>query len=74
MERNISIRKSNEICNCNSCSARNYESMGFPNLGDYFKKVDALYEVHIGSLCATLCLECLDELVKHIAVVRGAEL
>lgn len=73
MERNISIRKANEICNCNSCGARNYESSQ-PIYATNTPKVDVIYEVHIGTMCAGLCAACIDELTRHIAVVRGADL
>ena len=72
MERNISIRKTTEICNCNSCGARNYESSQ-PAYASCTPKVEDLFALHIGNHCVHLCRDCLDELVLHIACTRGAE-
>lgn len=73
MESKITIRKSDEICNCSSCGARNYDS-AFAAYSERTLKVSALFEVHIGTQCAILCGDCLDELDMHIAVVRVAEM
>ena len=73
MERNITIRKTTEICNCNGCGARNYNS-SFVVYNEHTPKVDALYELHIGSQCSILCADCVDELSMHIACVRGSDM
>ena len=63
MERKLSITKPNEHCSCNSCHAKNY-------IADerFDKKVDTIFDVHIGNFCIRLCPDCCkvlaDELIK----------
>ena len=66
MERKIKVYPARDRCSCNACYARNYESSLTPQIG---KKVDALYEVHIGQLVSVLCEDCLDTLRTAIDVV-----
>ena len=72
MERNMSIRETrDDCCGCNACGAKNYDSkLALP--GE--KKVDVIYEVRIGVMVNFMCPDCLDALVKEIAVVRGARM
>ncbi len=61
MEQKLSITKANEHCSCNSCHAKNYDS------DDRFdRKVDAIFEVHIGCFCNRLCPDCLKSLAEQV--------
>ena len=71
MERNMSIRRTTDnCCSCNGCGARNYVSR-FATPEE--KTVDIIYEMRISMMVNRLCPDCLDALVKEIAVVRGSE-
>lgn len=59
MNDKLVIRNAGPVESCRVCSARNYDSIIKPELG---KRVDKLYEVHIGSLTPVLCEECLASL------------
>lgn len=72
MDRTITIQKTTDICSCNGCGSRNYNST-LPN-ADHTRRVDTLYELQIGSQCVCLCTDCLDALTMQIAVVLGAAL
>ena len=72
MERKITINMATDICNCNSCGARNYDST-MPVYDAHTPKVDVLFDLHIGPQCICLCSDCLDALTMHIACIRGDE-
>lgn len=64
----LSITKvSNDICGCNSCGNRNYESK-YPAMDGNI--VDAIYEVRIGIMCNRICGDCL----RKLALDAAAEL
>ena len=70
MERKVKVCLARDRCSCNACSARNYESPLTLQIG---RRVDRLYEVHIGQLVPVLCEDCLDALRTAIDVdVFGA--
>ncbi len=60
MNRNLTIRKTEEKCSCNSCSSKNYNS-------EFGKKVETIYELEIGSIVARLCPDCLSSLSSLIS-------
>ena len=61
MERKLSVTKTTEHCSCNSCHAKNYDS------DDRFdRKVDAIFEVHIGCFCNRLCPDCCKALAAEL--------
>lgn len=68
---NIKIEKSREICSCNSCNARNYESR-IQVYNDATKKVDTIYKVQIGCMVNTLCLDCLAALIGKATVALAS--
>lgn len=57
MNRKLFMRKTEEKCGCNGCSAKNYDNQ----LG---KSVDVIYEIEVGSLSVHLCPSCLSSLVS----------
>lgn len=56
MNDKLTIRVAGTTESCRVCLAHNYDSVMGPEIG---KRVDKLYEVHIGSFTPVLCEECL---------------
>ena len=59
MNDKITIKRAGETESCRACLAHNYDSTMKPELG---RRVDKLYEVHIGMLTPILCEDCLASL------------
>lgn len=59
MNDKLTIKVAGSTESCRVCLARNYDSAMKPEIG---KRVDKLYEVHIGALTPVLCEECLADL------------
>jgi len=73
VERNMSIRRTTDICSCNSCHARNYDYSEDGNIvrNADVEKIEDIFELRIGMRCNRLCSGCLKALVKEISDVVG---
>ena len=54
---------------CNSCFARNYESIAIQPIGE---RVNELYEVHVGVVTPVVCKRCLARLGSLIQETLGS--
>lgn len=64
----LTVKTCEETCTCNACGAANYDSKYFPKDR---KRVERLYEVHVGGITFRLCDDCADELMNKLKT-RGA--
>ena len=57
MKKEIVVKRVTErIRSCNSCGAKNYGC----------EQIEALHELHVGTLCVVLCENCMREVAEKI--------
>lgn len=70
MEKDIIVKVCEETATCNSCHAANYDSKFFPKDR---KRVEKLYEIHVGGIVFRLCAECASDLVTSLVGIVTPE-
>lgn len=68
MKKNIIVQVCSETATCNSCHAANYGSKFMPSDR---KRVEKLYEVHVGGITFRLCENCVNEMIERLQLISG---